>query len=297
MFDRRLYQRCFVSTAWLWVVTVAAGQSNQPIEIDSPPPVIVRSPDPGKRVVETVRAAVLADQRLARIAQKLAAVDPAPPDDVSTPGPVAAVKPLPVIDGLDERPASTLVDPADRKRLGVSPGLADSKGSPNKIYAADTSWVLNTLGALGVVVAVILSLRALLNRVMGRSSGSAHHSALEVLGRIRVASRHQVLLVRAGSRVLVVGEGGSGLRTLADIHDPQEVADLLAGSAAGRSGAIGRGFGQLLNGLNSDYSDELRRIDEGCDASEHRVDRARDRVSSLMARIRNLTPGAQEKLS
>ena len=146
--------------------------------------------------------------------------------------------------------------------------------------------MFNTLTALGIVVALILLLRVVMNRLSGRGLTHGQSSAVEVLSRVSVAPRNHVLLIRTGHRVLVVGDSSAGLRTLANIDDPDEVASLLASTAADKPRSISRGFSQLLSHFNSEYRDDVRRVEEGNDTSEHRIDRARDQVSNLLTRVR-----------
>ena len=90
-----------------------------------------------------------------------------------------------------------------------------------------------TLGALAVVVALILVARIALKR-FSPVSGPRRREALDVLARTSVSSRHQLLLVRVGRRVVLVGQGPSSLTTLSEVTDTQEVAALI--EAVGAAG-------------------------------------------------------------
>jgi hypothetical protein len=52
--------------------------------------------------------------------------------------------------------------------------------------------------------------------------------AFEVLARAPVGRGQQVLAVRFGPKVLCVHQGRDGMRTLAELSDPAEVASFLA---------------------------------------------------------------------
>jgi len=74
--------------------------------------------------------------------------------------------------------------------------------------------------------------------------------ALEILGRRFVDPRQTILLVRIGSRILVVGSSANGLNSLGEIDDPVEV-DLLAGMCRSEPNAgapLGTSFFKLLKG-------------------------------------------------
>jgi flagellar biogenesis protein FliO len=132
----------------------------------------------------------------------------------------------------------------------------------------------------------MLVLRAVVMRAVGKSAVTSRSPAIEVLARSVVAPRSNVLLLRVGRRILVVGETASGLRTLSDVSDPEEVASLLTLLEAAKPNSVTQTFAQALGQLNSEYSPEQRQIDEGGDEDEHRIDRARDGVSGLLSKLR-----------
>lgn len=149
---------------------------------------------------------------------------------------------------------------------------------------SSSGWALSTLAALGVVIGLMLVLRWLWVRMGGRVvTGSS--PVVEMLSRTSVAPKNHVVLVRVGSRILVCGDSPSGLRTLADIDDEQEVADLLTAITASRDSSITRGFNQVLHRFHGEHDDT--RV-AGGDNMEHRIDRARNSVSALLANVRGL---------
>jgi len=94
-----------------------------------------------------------------------------------------------------------------------------------------------TLLALAVVVVLILVARMMLKR-FGPVSGPRGREVLDVLARATVSPRHQLLLVRVGRRVVLVGQGPSSLATLSEVTDAEEVAALIeAVAGAGRKEA------------------------------------------------------------
>ncbi len=181
--------------------------------------------------------------------------------------------------GIEDRP----LGPAPRATEGgeVAAAAGGESGS--------SGWIVKTLGALAVVIGLIFVVRSLLGRVAGSVTSSAFSPAVEVLSRVTVAPRNHILLVRLGKRVLVLGDSSAGLRRLADITEPDEVAGVLAAVGVGKANSISRGFGQLLERFNRDYRPEEDWAEEGVDGYEHAVDRARDQVGSLLSRVRALS--------
>ncbi|HUT60463.1 MAG TPA: flagellar biosynthetic protein FliO [Phycisphaerae bacterium] len=90
-----------------------------------------------------------------------------------------------------------------------------------------------TVLALAVVVAVVLGLRYLLKRFAGPGRITGRGGVIEVLARAAVLPRQHLLLVRMGRRLVLLGSAPGGLTTLAEITDPEEVAELSDAAQAG----------------------------------------------------------------
>ena len=146
---------------------------------------------------------------------------------------------------------------------------------------------MSTAGALGLVIGLVLGARWVVVKFTGRPL-TASSTAVELLSRTAVAPKSHVLLVRVGRRVLVVGDAGGALRPLGEIDDADEVADLLGAVTASRPGSVTQSFGGLLDRFNRDQdASELRRT-EGTDDSEQHTGAARDALSGLKSRLKNL---------
>jgi len=100
----------------------------------------------------------------------------------------------------------------------------------DKTLSRDGGWGsgwLQTAGALALVIALIFLARFALRRLAPSAGRTAAGGKIEVLARTNLSPRQQLCLVRMGRRLLLVGSGPEGMRTLAEITDPAEVADLL----------------------------------------------------------------------
>ncbi len=71
--------------------------------------------------------------------------------------------------------------------------------------------------------------------------------ALELLGKRTLEPRASIHLVRCGPKILVLGVGPDGIRTLSEITDPIEI-DLLAGACRRKdsSAKTAAGFAHLM---------------------------------------------------
>lgn len=119
------------------------------------------------------------------------------------------------------------------RNQGTVPPRGGSKGSGG-------AW-LQTMLALGVVVVLVLAARALLKRRPGAALGGLRPQSrpMEVLARTSLTMRQELVLVRLGRRLVMVGVGPAGSQRLAEVTDPDEVAQLAANATSG-------GWGELL---------------------------------------------------
>jgi|GEM_PF-4441431 len=178
--------------------------------------------------------------------------------------------------------------PKESLPLGFS---GDAKRDVGKQSGEESGggWMLNTFTALGLVLLLIWGLRSLLLKASGRPVASSVNPTVQVLSRVSIAPRNHVVLLKLGQRVLVVGDSTAGLQPIAEITEPDEIADILTTVASSKPNSISQSFSQLLNRANNDYEGESDIATEGADDHEFTIDRARDRVSGLLSRMRSLT--------
>ncbi len=148
--------------------------------------------------------------------------------------------------------------------------------------------------ALGIVLLVIVAVRAVAKRFLPATVGGAA-GMVKVLSRTPLAPRQQVVLLLVGRRVVVVGDSGGRLSPLAEIADPDEVA-LLLGRAAGAVGSEGDAltsdnleaapaFSNLFAARREPYDAAARADAAGADAGAELGGLA-DRVKLLSAQFR-----------
>lgn len=191
--------------------------------------------------------------------------------------------------GIDTATAPPVVpvDPNESKPLGPSGAY---QGTRNELQSTSSAWgMTKTILALAFVVLLILVGRQLMLRWMGRPAAVNRSRAVEVLSRISVGPRQHVVLLRMGSRILVVADSAGQMRPLANIDEPEEVASILKTVTTSRPSSISQGFGQMLGKFDQEYDetdDKLRIADEGQDTAEFQVDRTRDQINGLLARVK-----------
>ena len=192
----------------------------------------------------------------------------------------------------DQGEALPVIPPTVYPEESWSLGANDSPGSAGDgepLKSPNSGWVMNTLAALGVVIGLILFVRWVARRSgMGSGGGGvrvASSPIVEVLSRTTVAPRNHVVLLRVGARVLVVNDGAAGMRTLATIDDPDEVAGLLQSVQAANESSMSNSFGKVMSKLSGQWSSAEQADELGTDDSEAGVDRARTALSGLRDRL------------
>ncbi len=118
----------------------------------------------------------------------------------------------------------------ESKRL---PGSAENRPVSRGDGSAAGDW-LQTAGALALVIALILALRLVLRKVAVKNAPAAGRGgAVEIIARTGISPRQHLLLVRLGTRLVLVGATPGSLNTLAEVADTEEAASLI--EAAGRN--------------------------------------------------------------
>lgn len=136
---------------------------------------------------------------------------------------------LPVVNAIAEAQEPTSRETAAREAGERPVRSGDGRLVPprNGADGGDAwPWIRTGL-ALAVVVVLVLLARWLLRGVATRGLGAGRGGPMRVLARTALSGRHQLLLVRLGERLLLVGASAGQLNTLSEITDPAERDRLL----------------------------------------------------------------------
>jgi len=182
----------------------------------------------------------------------------------------------------------------DALPLGASEGgLLEEAGTQTSSSALGGNWMLSTLAALGVVIGLVYGIRWLLRRGGVGTKAAPQGSVVEVLSRTTVAPRSHVLLMRIGSRILIVNDSTAGMRTLATVEDPEEVADLLGALDASKANSLSQNFSGVMKKLSGQWSgaeDQSMEVDPDAEVQDGvGLDRARGVVTSVRSRLAALS--------
>ena len=100
-------------------------------------------------------------------------------------------------------------------------------GWKNKLVKPEFTPIVSVGGSLFIVIAAFFLLAALLRKVSPKGNRPLPKEAFECLGRYFLTQKHQVQVLRMGSRIVLVSVMPDGVRTLAEITDPDEVVSFL----------------------------------------------------------------------
>ena len=181
--------------------------------------------------------------------QSVALDDPTVPPDGDRPAPSEATTPLSRdADAEAPRPSPSMPTRRIERREA-------SAGATSPLADRGTPWYRTGLGALAIVLALVGGVYWLVRRWMP-AARLADGGVMRVVARTPLGPKHHAALVQLGRRFVIVGLSPDGARTLSEITDPDEVADLI-GRTAARGGPAPIAFDAQLTRELGEYRDEL----------------------------------------
>ncbi len=148
-----------------------------------------------------------------------------------------ASQPAPAVPVAASQPVEVALSSVENKPLSASRPMQDAENRLLKSAARKDpgEWIQTGL-AFALVVGLIFAARWLLKKT-GRPAPGSAGGAMEILARTRVSSRQQLLLVRVGRRLVLMGEGPSGMTALSEFSG-EEADELLLSLPGGRGKAV-----------------------------------------------------------
>lgn len=104
-------------------------------------------------------------------------------------------------------------------------GAVDTSGKSKSVSASGS--LVSTAVSLSLIVGALFVAGRWMKRNGFRGPQQLPNEAFELLGRRTLEPRAAVHLVKLGSRVLLLGVGADGVRTLSEVDDPAEVERLI----------------------------------------------------------------------
>ncbi len=146
--------------------------------------------------------------------------------------------------------------------------------------------------AMGIVIGLILLLRYGMLRLFPGGRVGKGTGAVRVIARTAIAPRQQVMLLQVGRRVVVVGDSGGALTSLAQIDDPDEVASLLGQieNAEVASPVSASRFKAMFNRQQQTFEEpQPEQEPDSVEPPPAEVANAQEEISGLIDRMRSLT--------
>ncbi len=186
------------------------------------------------------------------------------------------------------RPAAA-DDPYKDMLLPIRRG-ATTQASGAAVTAEGTTDLLDTKRlalALGIVLVAIFISHQVWKRMgmpgaAGRASGT-----LQVVSRLNITPKQQIMLVRVGRRLVLIGNSGGQMNSLCEIGDPEEAAALLGQTAVEREGSVSTSFKAVLGGEEKHFEDPAETMEQ--EEEDPAVATTREEIHGLMEKVKGMS--------
>lgn len=139
--------------------------------------------------------------------------------------------------------------------------------------------------AMAVVLGAIFAAHLVWRRLGMPGGGSKASGALQVVSRMTISPKQQLLLVRVGRRCVLVANSGAQMSALCEIGDPDEVAGLLGESAPQKASS----FDEVLGGESQRFEEDVEAQEAHAAEEEQALSATRDELSGMMEKVRGLS--------
>jgi len=112
--------------------------------------------------------------------------------------------------------------------------------------------LVTVISSLAIVLGLFFALVWVSRKTGGKANAPLPSEVCEVLGRVPLAPRQQVQVVRFGGKLLLVCVTANGARTLTEITDPDEVVRISASCKQGQPDSITDSFRQVLSSIGNE---------------------------------------------
>ena len=137
--------------------------------------------------------------------------------------------------------------------------------------------------AMGIVLVAIFATHKIWKRLGMPGVGGKGSGSLQVVSRLNIAPKQQILLIRVGRRMVLVGNSGTQMNPLCEIADPEEAAGLLGQTVSEQST-----FDTVLDTQEKQFDPESN-VDKPAPDEDPAVASTREELNGLMDKVRSLS--------
>jgi flagellar biogenesis protein FliO len=168
------------------------------------------------------------------------------------------------------------------KTAGQTTAAVSGSSSPSTANPLDIQRVVM---ALALVLGAIFLLRWIGQRLLLKSGTLRGNKTIHVVSRSVLSPKQQVIMLRVGKRLIVVGDSGGQLNPLCEISDPDEVASLI-GESHKEPAETGKSFGAMFRRAEEPFTESSEApaeetpavgLDEGATT--------REQINKLMGKV------------
>lgn len=134
-----------------------------------------------------------------------------------------------------------------QSRTPLQPKSKSDDASGNKSNGGTAKMLVSIISSLVLVIGLFLGVALLYRKSISTTLGKGlPKNVVQVLGKTTIAPRQQLVLVRFGSKLVLVSMLQGEARTLSEITDPLEVDQLAGFCESGQSGSMASSFREIL---------------------------------------------------
>ena len=152
--------------------------------------------------------------------------------------------------------------------------------------------------ALGAVLLAVYVVHRVWRRLGMPGSPNKPGQTLQIMSRLAISPRQQILLIRVGRRFVLVGNSGTQMNPLCEISEREEAAALLGNTVTESKESISATFNDVLDGAQHQFNiDAQPKPPNAASEEDASLTAARDELTSMMDKVRSLSQQFQQRPS
>jgi len=196
--------------------------------------------------------------------------------------------------------APALADPYKDVPLAPRAGPAATQASlvASKPAPSDPLETSRVVMALGAVLLAMYIVHRVWRRLGMPGATNKSGQTLQIISRLSLSPRQQILLIRVGRRCVLIGNSGTQMNPLCEISDVEEAAALLGQTITESKESITATFGDVLDGAQQQFDAESSpKPAPESPEEDPALAAARDQITNMVDKVRSLSKQFQQRPS